>query len=172
MLIHYGASMVVHLLLLKFSMCIPILLFNKLLIWSVTRLSHFWLFGPFWKMALFSENLWRNFWKSWAAFCQHLATLVISKCHQHFITSDLNLNYLQLLNTWINFIFFIFCQHFTKNCRLQPDSNSDCKSRRATTLTTGPRQCDQIKIAKCLIKFAKNGVTGKMNDCDTFTKIA
>ena len=33
-------------------------------------------------------------------------------------------------------------------------------------------QCDQIKIAKCLKKLPKNGFTRKMNDFDTFTKIA
>ena len=33
-------------------------------------------------------------------------------------------------------------------------------------------QCDQIKIAKCLQKLPNNGFTRKMNDFDTFTKIA
>ena len=33
-------------------------------------------------------------------------------------------------------------------------------------------QCDQIKIAKCLKKLPKNEFTRKMNDFDTFTKIA
>ena len=35
-----------------------------------------------------------------------------------------------------------------------------------------PIQCDQIKIAKCLLKLPKNGFTRKTNDFDTFTKIA
>ena len=30
-------------------------------------------------------------------------------------------------------------------------------------------QCDQIKIAKCLYKLPKNGLTRKMNDFDSFT---
>ena len=33
-------------------------------------------------------------------------------------------------------------------------------------------QCDQIKIAKFLQKLPKNDFTRKMNDVDTFTKIA
>ena len=33
-------------------------------------------------------------------------------------------------------------------------------------------QCDQIKIAKCLYKLPKNEFTRKINDFDTFTKIA
>ena len=33
-------------------------------------------------------------------------------------------------------------------------------------------QCDQIKIAKCLQKLPKNDFTRKMNDFDSFTKIA
>ena len=33
-------------------------------------------------------------------------------------------------------------------------------------------QCEQIKIVKCLYKLPKNGFTRKMNDFDTFTKIA
>ena len=33
-------------------------------------------------------------------------------------------------------------------------------------------QCDQIKIAKCLLKLPKNDLTRKMIDFDTFTKIA
>ena len=34
------------------------------------------------------------------------------------------------------------------------------------------RQCDQIKIAKCLKKLPKNDFTRKMIHFDTFTKIA
>ena len=34
------------------------------------------------------------------------------------------------------------------------------------------KQCDQIKIAKCLLKLPKNDFTRKMNYFDTFTKIA
>ena len=33
-------------------------------------------------------------------------------------------------------------------------------------------QCDQKTIAKCLSKLPKNDFTTKMNDVDTFTKIA
>ena len=32
-------------------------------------------------------------------------------------------------------------------------------------------QCDQLKIAKCLLKLPKNGFTRKINDFDTFTVI-
>ena len=35
----------------------------------------------------------------------------------------------------------------------------------------GWKQCDQIKISKCL-KVAKNDFARKMNDLDTFRKIA
>ena len=34
------------------------------------------------------------------------------------------------------------------------------------------KQCDQKKIAKFLLKLPKNGFTRKMNDFDTFPKIA
>ena len=34
------------------------------------------------------------------------------------------------------------------------------------------KQCDQKKIAKCLLKLPKNDLTRKMKDFDTFTKIA
>ena len=34
------------------------------------------------------------------------------------------------------------------------------------------RQCDQIKIAKCLLKLSKNDFTRKIKDFDIFTKIA
>ena len=37
---------------------------------------------------------------------------------------------------------------------------------------TSPRQCDQKKIAKCLEKLPKSDFTRKMNDFNTFTKIA
>ena len=33
-------------------------------------------------------------------------------------------------------------------------------------------QCDQIKFTKCLKKLPKNDFTRKMNDFDTFAKIA
>ena len=33
-------------------------------------------------------------------------------------------------------------------------------------------QCDQKKIAKCLLKLPKNDFTRKIKDFDTFTKIA
>ena len=33
-------------------------------------------------------------------------------------------------------------------------------------------QCDQKKIAKCLLKLPKNDITRKMIDFDTFPKIA
>ena len=36
----------------------------------------------------------------------------------------------------------------------------------------GREQCDQKKIAKCLEKLPKSDFTRKMNEFDTFTKIA
>ena len=35
----------------------------------------------------------------------------------------------------------------------------------------GQNQCDQIKIAKCLLKLPKYDLTRKMIDFDTFTKL-
>ena len=41
-----------------------------------------------------------------------------------------------------------------------------------SVVTNTREQCDQEKIAKCLLKLPKNDFTRKMNDFDTFTKIA
>ena len=57
------------------------------------------------------------------------------------------------------------------------DVDDICKALKGRTLESGLKirncgQCDQIKIAKCLWMFAKNGFTRKMNDFDTFPKFA
>ena len=59
----------------------------------------------------------------------------------------------------------------------KPKSWEALLNRIISLLSQGPftfrcKQCDQIKIAKCLYELPKNDFTIKMIDFNTFTKIA